>query len=302
MNKKNSLAQELENLTSTVMSSVKMMNITDDEFDTIRAIVYQKFGINLTDEKRGLVVGRLQKMVKDLGLNSFSEYCTYVNSDKTGNALDQLVNKISTNHTFFYREKDHFDLFTKKVFPETLDRLNEENRRDIKVWCAASSTGEEAYTLAMLMMEYLGNSYGLWDAGVLATDISAKALDIAKNGTYLTEQIERLPVTMRHGYFNLTEPGQCQVKDKLRKEVTFRRFNLMNQTFPFKQSFDIIFCRNVMIYFDQETRNKLIEKLYQFTNPGGYLFIGHSETLGRTSPYEYIMPAVYRRERNPVYG
>ncbi len=272
------------------------MEITDEEFRAIRNLVYQKFGINLTEEKRALVIGRLGKFIRQLGFDSFREYYKYLISDKTGQALDPLVNRISTNFTFFFREKDHFEFFQNTVLKEMAKRIQRDGHRDLRVWCAGCSTGEEPYTLAMLMMEFFGTAYSQWEAGLLATDISARALQKAMVGTYPEEALKQLPGHLKTRYFNKSHTGEYSVSEYLRNEVTFRRFNLMNQRFPFKKPFHVIFCRNVMIYFDPLTREALTHRLYQSMVPGGYLFIGHSETLGRKqSLFQYIRPAVYRR-------
>jgi chemotaxis protein methyltransferase CheR len=273
-----------------------MMNLSDAEYLAVRNLVYDKFGVNLTEQKRSLIVGRLQKVIKQEGLNSFQEYIDLLTSDPTGQKLVELVNRITTNHTFFMREKDHFDFFTDTVLPETAARLKTQNSNDLRVWCAGCSSGEEAYTLLILIAEFFGIDLKNWDAGLLATDISQKALNIAKTGVYSDERLKDFPKHLLQKYFTRLDDINWQVKDIYRNEITFRGFNLMNKSFPFKKPFDVIFCRNVMIYFDQPTRKRLVDSFYQFTNPGGYLFIGHSESLRREEcPYTYIKPAVYKK-------
>lgn len=273
----------------------RLMKLTDDEFNLIRSLVYERFGIHLTEAKKSLVVGRLQKTLRLLGLGSFQQFYDYLMADTSGAALDALVNQISTNHTFFYRESSHFVFFRETVLPEISRRLNLEKQRDIRLWCAGCSSGEEAYTLVMEMMHYFGHQYHLWDAGLLATDISAKALNKAKAASYSLENIKNAsPYAKR--YFVKNKDGSWTVAPSVVREVTFRRFNLMNATFPFKKPFHAIFCRNVMIYFDQPTRTALIRKFHDALAPGGYFFIGHSESLGRGQElFEYVLPAIYRR-------
>lgn len=276
-----------------------LMPISDQEFNLMRELIYRKFGINLTDQKRSLLVGRLQKLLRQWNFSSFRDYYEHLLNDKSERALGELVDRISTNHTYFNREKDHFDYFLKTALPAVVTRLRKENRQDLRVWCAGCSSGEESYMLVMLMMEYLGRDYPEWNAGVLATDISDRVLSIARNGTYPAERVNQLPEHFRTRYFRQLGSGQWTVKEELKREVTYRRFNLMNKEFPFKKPFQIIFCRNVMIYFDQPTRETLIGKFHQFTEPGGYLFIGHSETIGRSQNlYRYLMPATYRKDEN----
>lgn len=273
-----------------------MMAISDQEFRQLRDLIHQRFGINLTEQKRSLLVGRLQKLMRRLNLQTFASYYDYLSNDKTEGALSELVDLISTNHTYFNREKDHFDYFVQTALPKTIEKLRKEKRKDLRIWCAGCSSGEEPYTLLMLMMEYLGADYSSWDAGILATDISDRALTVARRGTYASERVMQLPEPLRRKYFAPAGHEEMTVIDKIKQEATFRRFNLMNTTFPFKKPFQMIFCRNVMIYFDQPTREALVSRYHQFTEPGGYLFIGHSETLGRSQTlYRYLKPALYQK-------
>ena len=289
----------MESFDIPTVESDLLMPISDKEFMIIRTLVYNRFGINLTDQKRGLVVGRLQRILKTRGLRNFSEYCQYIEQDQTGQALVELVNRISTNYTYFNRENAHFDFFTQTVLPRLVQQLKQEKSNDIRIWSAGCSTGEEPYYLVMLMMEYFGAEYGLWDAGVLATDISARVLQNALSGVYSEEQINRVPKNILTKYFMRDKGNRYIVKDAVRKEVIYRRFNLMNKSFPFRKPFHIIFCRNVMIYFDRPTRMALVDRFFNITAPNGYLFIGHSESLGRgETPYKYIMPAVYEKVGN----
>nr|WP_320050073.1 protein-glutamate O-methyltransferase CheR [uncultured Desulfuromonas sp.] len=275
--------------------SVSMMTISDEEFNALRRLIYDRFGINLTDEKRSLLVGRLQKMLRTSKIATFQDYYDYLKTDNSGKAVSDLINMVSTNYTYFNREKDHFDYFLKTALPTVCEKLVQQKRKDLRVWCAGCSSGEEAYTLVMLMHEYLGSQYGNWDAGILATDISERVLSTAKQGIYGADKVASLPQNLQK-YFTRLPDGRMQVIDKVRKEVTFRRFNLMNTTFPFKKPFQIIFCRNVMIYFDQQTRNALVQRFHRSMEPDGYFFIGHSETLGRDSQFfRYLMPAAYQK-------
>jgi chemotaxis protein methyltransferase CheR len=278
------------------VKSSGFIEIKDEEFQKLRDLIYSRIGINLTEEKRNLLSGRLQKVLRKMKMASFIEYYNYVNDDKSGLALSDLANLISTNHTFFGRESDHFEYFKTKVLPEIVQRKKMQNTKDIRIWSAGCSSGEEPYTLVMYLMEYFGNEYDKWDAGVLATDISQNVLDIALKGVYSADRLKSMPKTLQTKYFKKLPDGNFEVIPKVKKEVTFRRFNLMNKTFPFKKPFDSIFCRNVMIYFDNPTRQRLTDKFYNSTANDGYLFIGHSETLNRdTTRYKYVMPAVYKK-------
>jgi chemotaxis protein methyltransferase CheR len=272
------------------------VNISDREFHLLSTLVYEKFGINLTQEKRALLVGRLGKLLRSGGFKDFKAYYDYLLADATGSALDSLINRISTNYTFFYRESEHFDFFSSVVLPELDGRMRREKYRDLRLWCAGCSSGQEPYILAMLLLEYFGKEYGGWKAGLLATDISAKALEIATRGIYPEEALDRLPASLKRRYFKKAGQQEYEVKGRVKNEITFRRFNLMNERFPFRKPFHVIFCRNVMIYFDQPTRDGLIRRFYENMVPEGYLFIGHSETLGRKQTlFEYVRPALYRR-------
>lgn len=283
---------------STNISTFKTLGfieIRDDEFKKLRDLIYRNIGITLSEDKRTLVTGRLQKTLRQMQFKSFSEYIDYIKNDKSGKTLSDLANTISTNHTFFGREKDHFDYFEKITLPELI--YNKSRDKDLRIWSAGCSSGEEPYTLVMIMMEVLGSEYSKWTAGCLATDISERVLDIAQTAEYTADRVDGLSKVFRSKYFDKTAQNDIlKVSQKVRNEVIFRRFNLMNEVFPFKKKFDVIFCRNVMIYFDEVTRIKLAQRFYDSLNPGGYLFIGHSETLNRQyTDFNYIQPAVYKK-------
>lgn len=271
--------------------------ITDAEFDLIRRLIHERLGIHLTPNKRALVAGRLNFFLREKGYSDFHEYHEGIRKDTTGKELSELADRITTNHTYFNRESDHFDYLTRVVLPELRAKKLRKGSRCLKIWCAASSTGEEPYMLAMLVMEFLGLDNKNWDAGILATDISEKALQVARLGVYNEERILSLPETLRTRYFLKLKDGNYQAQPRLQEEITFRRFNLINPKFPFRSGFDVIFCRNVMIYFDNPTKESLVRKMHSFTNPGGYFFVGHSESMDRkTCPYQFVKPAIYRKE------
>ena len=275
--------------------SGREIGISDSEFEMIRTYIYDKAGINLTEQKKSLVLSRLKNLVRDLGAGRFKNYYNHVINDKTGAALSEMVDRISTNHTYFYRENEHFDFFAQTALPEIEKFIRSKGSNDLRIWCAASSTGEEPYTLAMLMLEYFGDKYKNFDAGILATDISSRALTKATTGVYSDNTISKLPEKYKSKYFNKLDNGMWAVNEKVKREVTYRRFNLMDNL-PFKKPFHIIFCRNVMIYFDQKTRNTLINRFFDATEKFGYLFVGHSESLGRNlENYTNVSPAIYRK-------
>jgi chemotaxis protein methyltransferase CheR len=270
--------------------------ITEDEFASVRELVYRHFGISLSDQKRALVVGRLASVIRTRGFANFSEYLKWIQADKSLQGLSELVDKISTNHTAFFREKAHFDFLMSTALPEIFSAMKAKNDKDFRLWCAASSSGEEPYTLQMCLMDYLKDDYRNWSAGLLATDISDKVLTMARRGVYPAERVKDVPPNLLRTYFRDLQNGEFEVVEAMRKEVLFRRFNLMTEVFPFGKKFHIVFCRNVMIYFDNPTREKLVQRIYDCMIPGGYFFIGHSESLGSIkTDFKYVSPAIYRK-------
>ncbi len=293
----NNIVNKMQLYLEDVENPLGIMSISDHEFTEIRKMVYDNLGIHLTKEKRSLVVGRLQKIVRSHGCSSFKSYLEYIRSDNSGKALSELANSISTNYTYFFREKVHIDFFVKMVLPEAIKRAQQNNSNRLRFWCAGCSHGDEPYSYVMAMMEYFQDKYDLWDAGILATDISGKALQTARKGVYPEDRIKMVPEMFRFRYLKKLSNGMWEVSERVKREVTFRRFNLMNSIFPFKNSFDMISCRNVMIYFDTPTRDALVERFYEWTLPGGYLFIGHSETIpSHVTNYNKIQPAIFRKE------
>ena len=268
-----------------------MINIKENEFIELTKFLKNNYGINLA-QKKILIEGRMNNVLIEKGFDSFRKYMDYVYADKTKNELTTLINKLTTNHTFFMREQEHFQFFNNQVLPYLESTVRD---KDLRIWSAGCSSGEEAYTLAMIMQEYFAEEKGLWDKKILATDISVKVLQKAGRGVYGGESLEKIPINWKIEYFNNIDNDIYKIDSKLKNEVIFRVFNLMDQ-FPFKRKFHVIFCRNVMIYFDKETKDKLIRKFYDMTEVGGYLFIGLSESLNKTeSGYKYVMPSVYRK-------
>lgn len=270
-----------------------MISISEKEFAQLATFIQKNYGIHLKKEKQTLITGRLHKVLNELGLKSFSEYYEYLVSDQTGVALAVLVDKITTNHTYFMREAEHFAYFRDQVLPFWKNNIK---NHDLRVWCAASSTGEEPYTLAMIISDFFESEKNMWDTKLLATDLSQAALTAAKSGVYSNERLAEIPAYWKSKYFVKHDALNMRATDALKHQVIYRRFNLIDDVFPFKKKMHVIFCRNVMIYFDQKTKEVLINKLYDLMEPGGYLFIGHSESLNReTTLFKYIRPAVYRK-------
>lgn len=270
------------------------MAISADEFSGLAEYIRLHYGIHLKQEKRSMLMSRLEPLLHEYGLSNYQELLRLVTSHRDGDAALKLVDRITTNHTFFMRESAHFHYLLDKVLPELAPRIVD---RDLRSWSAGCSFGQEPYTLAMVMDQYLGAEKSRWDSRVLATDLSTAALEAALQGEYTQDAIQPLPAGWRSAYFRRLPSGNFQAADFLKREVIFRRFNLMQETFPFKARFHFIFCRNVMIYFDEATKLRLLRRFYDSLEPGGYLFIGHSETIDRRlSGFRYMIPSVYRKE------
>ena len=268
-----------------------MYNLTDADFKTLVKYVHDNYGINLA-QKRVLIEGRLTNMLKERGITSFHDYLDIVFNDKSGKEMTELLNHLTTNHTFFLREEEHFTYLKDVVLPYMEKTCK---NGEIRIWSAASSSGQEAYTIAMVIDEYFGPKKGNWDTTILATDISLDMLAKGQAATYPEAALDDIPAHWRKNYFVNNGNGTVTLVDKIKNQVIFRPFNLMDP-FPFKKKFDIIFCRNVMIYFDNETKINLVKKFYNVTRDGGYFFIGHSETINKSeTEFTYLKPAMYRK-------
>ncbi|MFC1614472.1 CheR family methyltransferase [Gemmatimonadota bacterium] len=262
-------------------------------FNKFRSLVYEQSGINLGSEKQALVCARVGKRMRTLCIQDHKEYYNRVLQDKTGRELISLLDVISTNVTNFFREEKHFG-----VLDELLRQWDDEGQTRFRIWCAASSTGEEPYTIAMTVREALGGN--LKDTKILATDISTSVLEKAARGEYSENKLEKIPSHLLKRYLKKVTNGSesyYQVKDTLRSLITFGRLNLSVNPYPLKGPFDVVFCRNVMIYFDNEVRKKVLDNIYQLLRPGGYLMVGHAESLtSLVSDFKSVMPSVYIKE------
>jgi chemotaxis protein methyltransferase CheR len=268
-----------------------MLKISDNEFNALTSFIQSNYGVDLR-KKRALIEGRLGNYIPGLGFGNYMEYLEFAKKDPTGEELITLLNRLTTNHTYFMREREHFDFYGKTILP-WIDK--ELRTKDLRVWCAGCSTGQEPYTLAMLTFEYLGQAAAAWEHTILSSDISDKALDAAKQGLYPKSDLAEMPPEWVKKYFKPYDENRYSVTEKLKNSLAFRRFNLLDK-FSFRQPFQAIFCRNVMIYFDIPTKNALINKFYDALLPGGYLLIGHSESLSScTHNFKYVMPSVYRK-------
>lgn len=241
-------------------------------FERFRDIIYKKSGITLNADKKTLLASRIQKRLRSLNLADESSYLEIIETDASGDELTELIDAISTNTTYFWREAEHFEALA-KIF----EAWKKEGKTKIRIWCAASSTGEEPYTLAMEVLEHLNTKC---DVKILATDVSTKVLRIAQNGVYSAQAVSKLPAEKRSRFFRqFSDNNKLVVSDEIRKLVLFKQLNLVNFPYPLKGPIDIIFCRNVMIYFDLATRQKLVDEFSRLLAPGGLLFLSLSESL-----------------------
>jgi chemotaxis protein methyltransferase CheR len=273
------------------------MHISEQDHRSTAALVRQHFGIHLPASKRDMLAARLYRLVRETGCTSFSEFFRRHLSPPGPEMLSLLADHLSTNHTFFNREAEHFWVLRDRLLPELLQDLRLRGERDLRTWCAASSTGEEPATLAMVIQEALGPDAARWQAGLLATDLSSRALATARAGVYPTAAVRTLPAAYAERWFDHRPDGTSVLVPELRRQLTYRRFNLMNRRFPFRRPFHVIFCRNVMIYFEDDTKRALVRRLFDQTTPGGYLFIGHAESItGLDSPWQPVQPGLYRKD------
>ncbi len=269
--------------------------IAPSTFDEIRQLVYKISGISLSDSKESLVKARIAKRMRQLGIFDYSEYLNHILSDTTGIEIQLLLDAISTNTTGFYREPNHF-IFMR----EAVKKWACEGIKNLRVWSAASSSGEEPYTIAMELKETLGTSSPI-DVKILATDINTTVLTAAQKGQYTSERIEPVPKHLLHRYFTKSEYGGefiYTISHELKKMIIYRQFNLAHHPCPIRPDLDIIFCRNVMIYFDADMRNRLTTEFERLLKPGGYLFVGLAESLaGLDSKLECIKPSIYQKRK-----
>jgi len=266
---------------------------TDSEFNRLRELVYARTGIALSDAKRELVYGRLARRLRKLKLASFAEYCQLVEQPGS-DEIQELTNAITTNLTSFFREGYHFEQLAAEALPQ-LESERMATRR-LRLWSAGCSTGEEPYSLAVVMRECLAHLAN-WDVKLLATDIDSKVLATAAEGVYPAERFKGVSAERVRNWFPQLagRPGFCAAAAELKSLITFKQLNLLD-AWPMRGPFDVIFCRNVVIYFDKATQRKLFDRMAEMQEPGGWLFIGHSENLHNvTQRYKLVGRTVYRR-------
>lgn len=280
---------------STTIASRNEFNLTQADFKFIAGIIYSHAGIVLSDKKSDLVQSRLGRRIRALQLTSFKDYCQYIKGAEGSEEMTVMTNALTTNLTSFYRESHHFD-HLKTTALEEFKKLSSKNGRRLRIWSSACSTGEEPYSIAMTLLES-GINRKNWDARVLATDLNTDVLNAASSGLYSSEVCEKLPANLRQRFIEPQPEGEkyC-VKRDVKELITFKQLNLLGN-WPMRQPFDVIFCRNVLIYFDNETKIKLIDRFVKSLRPGGWLYLGHSETLNSNS-HGLVLSGrtIYRRE------
>lgn len=268
--------------------------ITDKDFNRLGRFIEDKFGIRMPASKKLMLQARLQKRLRELGYNDFQEYVRYIFSNRGRDEILKMIDEVTTNKTGFFREADQFEFLQTVVLPELM-KLKPRGRIVISIWSAGCSTGEEPYSIAIVMAEFANKHSGI-DFEILATDLSRKVLQEAKLAIYKKKSIEPIPIWLRKKYLLKSKTGDeiYRLVPEIRAKVKFRRHNLMTADNFMDKSFDIIFCRNVMIYFEQAKQKQLLMRFYQHLYPGGYLFLGHSETIVNFNlPFRRVKPKVY---------
>jgi chemotaxis protein methyltransferase CheR len=270
-----------------------LRELKDEDFLHFKKVIFQETGIKLSEMKKALVQSRLLKRLRELRLDDYSEYSRYLNEHYKDEVIN-LINCITTNKTDFFREPVHFDILKSRVLPE----FDSKKKDSLKVWSAGCSTGEEPYTLAITILEYY-RGRSMPDVKILATDIDTQVLAKGSAGIYREESVDPMEESLLKRYFlqgKGENEGSFRANDTLKSIIYFRRLNLQQDTYPMKGRFDVIFCRNVIIYFDYDTRKELMEKFHRYLHDDGYLFLGHSETLsGLTDRFQYLGNTVYRK-------
>jgi len=273
----------------------------DSEFEFIRTLVYERSRISLDPTKRELVAARVAKRLRANRLTSLADYCRMLSAPEQEEERSHLIDVISTNHTFFFREKDHFEFVTSTVVPEMRKRAQAEGWGRFHAWSAACSSGEEPYSLGITLAEALGPSG--WNWRIDATDISHGMLETAEAGIYPQSAIDEAAPPWARRYFQRgigPQVGNCRIRPAVKAGIAFRQLNLLETVAPYPEPFHLIFCRNVMIYFDRPTQEELVGKLARQLVPGGYLIIGHSESLAAiTQPLKLIRPSIYQKSLRP---
>jgi len=262
--------------------------LNNQEWSLIRDFIYKTTGLYFSDDKKSYIQKRLKIAMDNLGITDFWEYLKRIETDR--NTFNKLLELITTNETYFFRDIPQLDMFSKYVLPELLNRKANKGDFRLKIWSAGCSTGEEPYTIAIILKERL-EYFDDWDIEILGTDISERVLKLAQDAVYMPRSLRDVPEYIKLRYFNFSSSDKMyKLKDEIKKMVTFRYLNLYDDSkMKLMRNFDIIFCRNVLIYFDEESRKRVVEYFYDALNPGGYIFLGHSESILRiTKAFEIV--------------
>ncbi|MBS0372971.1 MAG: protein-glutamate O-methyltransferase CheR [Proteobacteria bacterium] len=274
-------------------AATREYHLSDAQFDDIRRLVREHTGISLADSKRELVYSRLVRRLRRLSLGGFGDYLQLLERGES-TELEEFTNAITTNLTSFFRENHHFEFLSGTVLP-ALEKRNAASRR-LRIWSAGCSTGEEPYSIAIALQESMGRFRG-WDVRILATDLDSQVVAHAAAGEYKPERFEKMPAARRERWFRESRPEHFVADESLKSLITFRQLNLMH-AWPFRGPFDVIFCRNVVIYFDKETQRTLFDRMAEVQRDGDHLFIGHSESLFKVCErYQLIGKTIYRKVR-----
>jgi chemotaxis protein methyltransferase CheR len=273
-----------------------LVSMGNREFASLSRFIYEQCGIKMPEAKRTMLEGRLQKRLRALSMKSFADYTEYLfSAEGIRNELVHMIDMVTTNKTDFFREPDHFHYLRDRVLPEWCEKYN---GRRLLIWSAGCSTGQEPYTLAMVLSDFAARHPG-FDYQILATDISTRVLEQAQKAVYTETVLEPVPTAMKSRYLLRSkdrQSGLARIVPELRAKIKFRRLNFLEDDFGIREPMDIIFCRNVIIYFDRETQSRLLKRFYGHLRPGGHVFMGHSETLsGLDVPLVSVAPTVYRK-------
>jgi chemotaxis protein methyltransferase CheR len=274
--------------------------LSKNDFSRLSSFIYNELGIKMPDTKATMLTGRLSKRLRALGLPNFTEYCDFLFSPQgVEEEMVHLINAVTTNKTDFFREPGHFDFLIRQALPALQKHERFDSRNPFKIWSAGCSTGEEPYTLAMVLSEYQHDSQRDFRFEILATDISTRVLEVARRAVYPFERIDPIALPMRKKYLlkgRDKKNPQVRIASELRRTIRFGRLNFMDEDFGLPHMVNVIFCRNVIIYFDKATQEKLMIKFCRYLQPGGFLFLGHSESLhGYQTPLVQIAPTVYQK-------
>lgn len=273
-------------------SASRDFHLSDADFNTIRETIYKLSGIQLSEHKRELVYSRLTRRLRTHRLTTFKAYLDLLNGPDGGVEIEHMINALTTNLTSFFREKHHFDHLKDAALPSILGAESGQNRR-LRIWSSACSTGEEPYSIAITLLES-GIDRQRVDARILATDLNTDVLRQAAEGNYTSTVMRKSPADCKK-YFDWTPDGNAQAGEKVKNLISFKQLNLLNP-WPMKGQFDVIFCRNVLIYFDTPTKNRLVDRFVDIIRPGGWLYLGHSESASGNHPgLELIGQTIYRK-------